>query len=792
MPFASLKLTPGVNEDMTPALNQAGISYSNFIRFIPDGQNSALPQKLGGWTAYAQPMTAIVRALWAWEDTDANAYLAAGTQNVGSTSSAVLEVFPQSGGQNTITPQSTTAASVTPAASSTAGSSFITITDATTPGITSYDSVYIATQISIGGVVLFGLYAADSDGYANLTSYDVQSTNVLGAPQPATSSSSSPVLASFAVATTIPPSASVVVTLPAHGYSVGSTFPVLVPTTVGGVTFYGQYIVQTVTSANTFTINAPNTPVPAVFVGSISGTTLTVTSVTSGTIAIGQTITGGTISAGTVITGGSGTSWTVNNSQTVSSTTITSASATAFMNGGNAYFVYNYGVASVAAISGYGSGGYGVGGYGGSAVTPSTGTNIAATDWTLANWGEILLACPINAASSPPFQPIYQWDPLAGSPTATIIPNAPPVNDGIFVAMPERQIIAWGSTFDGIQDPLLIRWCDVNNFNTWVGTVTNQAGSYRIPKGSRIVGCLQGPQQSLVWTDIGLWSMQYIGTPYVYSFNEVGTGCGMIARKAAASLNGAVYWMGPSNFYVLSGSGVQTVSCPIWDVIFQDLDTGNNGANLYRVRTAVNSRFNEITWYYPSTTDGGEVNAYVKYNPVLGTWDYGTTVQNVNNQTICAGRSAWVDQSVLGPPIGADPTNQGTTGSPAYYLYQHETSNDAAVGTAAASMPSSFQTGYFAISEGDQKSYVDQVYPDMKWGYYGSPQNATVNLTFYTTDFPGQTPQAVGPYPVTQSAQYISPRFRSRLVSIGVSSNDVGTFWRLGNIRYRVSPDGKF
>lgn len=726
MPFASLKLTPGVNEDMTPALNQAGISYSNFIRFIPDGQNSALPQKLGGWTSYAQPMTAIVRALWAWEDTNANAYLAAGTQNVGSTSSAVLEVFPQSGGQNTITPQSTTAASVTPAASSTAGSSFITITDTTTPGITSYDSVYIATQISIGGVVLFGLYAADSDGYAGSTSYDVQSTNVLGAPQPATATSSSPVLASFAVVSGV---TSVTVTLPGHGYSTGSTFPVLVPTTVGGATFYGQYIVQSAPTANTFTINAPTTP---------------------------------------------------------------TSTQTASMNGGNAYYVYNYGVASVAAISGYGSGGYGAGAYGGSAVTPSTGTNIAATDWTLANWGEILLACPINAASSPPFQPIYQWDPLAGSPTATIIPNAPPVNDGIFVAMPERQIIAWGSTFDGIQDPLLIRWCDVNNFNTWVGTVTNQAGSYRIPKGSRIVGCLQGPQQSLVWTDIGLWSMQYIGTPYVYSFNEVGTGCGMIARKAAASLNGAVYWMGPSNFYVLSGSGVQTVSCPVWDVIFQDLDTGNNGANLYRVRAAVNSRFNEITWYYPSTTDGGEVNAYVKYNPVLGTWDYGTTVQNANNQTICAGRSAWVDQSVLGPPIGADPTNQGTTGSPAYYLYQHETSNDAAVGTAAASMPSSFQTGYFAISEGDQKSYVDQVYPDMKWGYYGSPQNATVNLTFYTTDFPGQTPQAVGPYPVTQSAQYISPRFRSRLVSIGVSSNDVGTFWRLGNIRYRVSPDGKF
>lgn len=891
---------------MTPALNQAGISTSDLIRFIPDGQNGALPQKLGGWTTYYnQPMTAIVRALWAWEDTNANKYLAIGTENVGTTGSAQLDVVPLGKAIYPLTPQSTTASNViftgsisgvtltvgssvsgiidigqtitgngiAPGTSITAGSgtswtvsssqtvgntlitagvpiavvpagvaSYFTITDTATTGITKYDSVYITTPISVGGTVLFGMYAANQDNGGSNTTYDVQATDILGTPIAAsyaeftgsitgtaltvstvttgairvgqtltgtgitagtkvvsgsgaswTVSVSSPstgtipiksnaaVTAQFIVT---PNQTSVTVRLPNHGYSAGSTFPALIPTTVGGVTFSGQYVVQSVSSSDpdTFTINASQTPPSnAYYTASRSGTNLTVTTVTSGNVQIGQTIAGTGITAGTItsqtsgIPGGAGV-YVVSSSQTIGSTDITAtypSPSSGYMNSGNAYYIYNFGVASVPQSTGYGAGPYNDGAYGGSSIAPATGTNIAATDWTLDNWGDVLLACPINSAASPAYQPIYQWNPLSGSPTATVIPAAPVINDGMFVAMPERQIIAWGSSFNGAQDPLLIRWCDVNNYNTWIATVTNQAGSYRIPKGSAIIGCIQGPQQGLIWTDIGLWSMQYIGQPYVYSFNEIGVGCGLIARKAAGSLNGVVYWMAPSNFYRLSGQGVEPMPCPLWDVIFQDLDT----TNLQKIRVAVNSRFSEIAWYYPAKGNGGEINAYVKYNVVLNTWDYGSL-----------SRTAWIDQSVLGPPIGADPST--------LFLYQHETSTDAA-GTA---MTPSLQTGYFAISEGEQKSFVDQVWPDMRWGYftgtdtafYGANPSATVNLTFYVTDYPGQQPRAYGPYPVTQDTDYISPRFRGRLVSIKVSSDDLGTFWRLGNIRYRITQDGKY
>ena len=200
------------------------------------------------------------------------------------------------------------------------------------------------------------------------------------------------------------------------------------------------------------------------------------------------------------------------------------------------------------------------------------------------------------------------------------------------------------------------------------------------------------------------------------------------------------------------GSGPQSIPCPIWDVIFQNINT----SYYYKVCCAVNSQFNEVTWYYP----------------VLQQWDYGSL-----------GRTAWIDQSVLGSPIGAGSDN---------YLYQHEIGNDAAVGTSTTAMNSSFQTGFFQLNEADNLIFIDQIWPDMKWGTYSGTQNATVQITFYVTNYPGDAVTAYGPYTMTQATEYISVRIRARLMSIGVSSNDVGTFWRLGAIRYRFQMDGKF
>lgn len=1040
MPHSSIKLIPGLDQNETPALNQAGISTSNLIRFIPDRNGIGLIQKLGGWTKfYGSQIASIVRGLWAWADTNSNSHLAIGTQNISNTYTAQLSVITNNSLKD-ITPQVSTD-NISPNITTTSGSSIVLVIDTTIKNITQYDSVYIPTHISVGGLILFGLYACDPDGYTSVngTSYTILSINSLGTALPAPITSGTAVFTGSISGTTLGVSSvtsgiiSIGQVLTGTGITAGTVI------TAGSGSSWTVSPSQTA-STTTITGVAGN----ASFTGAITGNVLTVSGTVVGTIKVGQVISGTGVSPGTMILSGSGLTWYLSISQTsvisaeamtasttaivalfktstnatevtvtlpnhgysagstypvlvpttvggvtlygnyivqlvkdvsnftINASTVATSSASAYINNGNAQFTYNFGFGSAPTSVGWGIGPWGLGTWGnGQALSPSGGTAIPATNWTMDNWGEILLSCPtasqislattgasgtgsvgslsytgaayvipvgqiitvsgvtpstwngtytvVSAATftgsisattltvsavssgtiaigqiisgtgilsntsivsgsglswtisssqtvssttitalsqnsvyfastvtaaqtgsgtisiqSAPFQPIYQWEPVTNSLTATVIPQAPPVNDGIFVAMPQRQIIAWGSTFTGVQDPLLIRWCDVDNYGSWIANVTNQAGSYRLSKGSKIVGCIQASQQGLVWTDIGLWSMQYIGQPYVYSFNEIGTGCGLIAKKAAASVNGSVYWMGPSQFFTLSGGGVQPVPCPVWDVIFQDLDT----TNLDKIRVAVNSRFGEISWFYPTVSDGGEINAYVKYNVYLQQWDFGVL-----------SRSAWVDQSVLGPPIGADPSS--------LYLYQHETSTDAD----GSPLRASFQTGYFTISDADIKMFIDEVWPDMKWGYYGNTQTAAVNITFYTVDFPTQATSdasfigsisdttltvtslisgtiaagqfisapgvtlnttivsgsgstwtisnsqtvasttitatnglvsVYGPYEVTSNTQWFSPRFRGRLVSVGISSNDLGSFWRIGNIRYRSQPDGKY
>ena len=695
MAHQSLKLIPGVDVNKTPALNEAAISQSQLVRFIPDRTLGGLIQKLGGWTKFfASTISSTVRCLWAWEDTNSNSYLAVGAE--GTVTGGALSVI-SSGGLSDITPKKTTV-NVAVNVSTTINSNAVVITD-TGRNISSYDVVDIQTQISVGGLVLFGQYQCYNPG-GSANTYTIYATDVLGGAALATSTvSNGGAVAQFA---TTSGSANVSVTLNNHGYLAGDTFPVLVATTVGGITFYGNYIVNSITSSNIFVI---------------------------------------------------------------AGSTTASATTTGFENGGQAHYVYFKGIGPLPAGTGYGIGGYGRGGYGsGVAPTLTGGTPITAVDWTLDSWGQILISCPLNG-------PIYTWSPNAGEPNANVIPQAPTVNDGVFVAMPQRQIIAWGSTTNGIKDPLLIRWCDVEDYNQWTALITNQAGSYRIPKGSRIVECIQAGQQGLIWTDLGIWAMQYVGSPYVYQFNELGTGCGLIGRKAATSINGITYWMGQSQFFRLSGNGVEPIRCPIWDVVFQDLDT----ANLDRIRVAANSRFGEISWYFPTKGNSGENNGYIKYNFVLEQWDYG--FNSASNPYVS--RTAWINESVLGAPIGAALNR---------YIYQHETSTDAD----GQPMDSYFQTGYFVLSDADVKMFIDQVWPDMKWGYYGGAQSANILLTFYVTDYAGQTPLVYGPYTLTQATTYITPRFRGRLVSIRVESNDIGSFWRLGNFRYRIQADGRF
>jgi len=431
---------------------------------------------------------------------------------------------------------------------------------------------------------------------------------------------------------------------------------------------------------------------------------------------------------------------------------------TATMNGGNAQIVYYVALGPPPGAGGYGLGGYGLGGYGlGSPVPGGTGTPINATDWTFDNWGEAILACPTGG-------PIYVWSPRSGFTTASVIPTAPFFNGGIFISQPQQILVAWKSVqTTGVQDPLIVKWSDALNYNEW--TISNQtaAGAFHIPTGSKIVGGLQAPSQGIIWTDVDVWAMQYVGGTVIFNFTRIGSGCGLIGMHAAGVIAGTVYWCSNSfQFFRLGQSGVEPIPCTVWDFIFQNL----SAANATKIVCAPNSVFNEITWYFPSAASTGENDSYVKYNIVEGEWDTGTLARN-----------AWVDVTGQGTPIAADTS----------LIYQHEIGYD----NVSQPINPNFETGYWAIAEGNEMAFVDWVLPDMKFGTYSGAKTASLQITFLVTDYAGDTPTAYGPYTYTQATEYITVRFRGRFMAMRIESSDTGTFWRIGALKYRWSRAGR-
>ena len=401
---------------------------------------------------------------------------------------------------------------------------------------------------------------------------------------------------------------------------------------------------------------------------------------------------------------------------------------------------------------GYNTGYYGLGVFGvGSAAT----TTVTQRSWSLDNWGQDLVGCYTNG-------PAYVWiPPISAGNVATLITgtDVPLYMTGLFVAMPERQIMAYGAEGGGTQDPLLIRWCDVGDYTSWTATATNQAGSFRISSGSAIIGGLQFSQSALFFTDIELWSAQYLGFPLVWGFNKIGIGCGLVAQRAVAKLGPTVFWMSQQGFFSYNGSSVEPLRCTVWDFVFNNIDLSSTDD----IFAAANSAFNEIWWFFPTIGSGGAVTSYVKYNTLDGVWDYGSLA-----------RSAWVDQSILGPPIGADYNG---------LLQQHETANDLD-GTAMASWANS---GWFAISDGDNTIYLERFLPDFIFNSGGS-----VTLTIETVNYVGDTPQIWGPYTVTSATEFVIVRARARLMSIRIDSTGIlGNFWRNGKSVYSSAPAGR-
>lgn len=489
--------------------------------------------------------------------------------------------------------------------------------------------------------------------------------------------------------TTVNTQPTVTVTLNNHGFVPTNIYNVDVSTTVATVTIFGQYLVQSVINANQFTITAGSNA---------------------------------------------------------------NANTTASENGGNIRISYLLasGFGSAMAITGYGSGTYGNSGYG-----QSTGGAVYTTirQWSLDNWGEFLVACPVD-------QGIYYWQPAGGIAPATVVTNSPTKNRQIIVSNPAQILISLGAETGGSQDHMLVRWCDVANFNQWTAASTNQAGSFRLPNGSQIVGGIQSSLQAFIWTDVDVWSMQYIGQPFIYGFQQIGDGCGLMSMRSMTVAGGRVVWMGRKGFFQMQGGAVSPLKCDVWDILFANLSATQTD----KIFCAQNSMFNEVAWFFPSASGNGEIDTYIKVNLVEGSWDYGSLI-----------RTAWVDVSVWGAPIGVDGSG---------LLQQHETSND----NDGAVLDSWVQSGDIDIASGEEYVFVDYLVLDAKLSGSGTP---TVYLTLSSKEFPNSTPLTQGPYAITPTSTDATPRLRGRQINFKLESTGLGSFWRVGRTRYRVASDGR-
>jgi hypothetical protein len=548
------------------------------------------------------------------------------------------------------------------------------------------------------------------------------------------------------------------------------------PVEVGGIVLSGLYPIDTVTGVHSYRITAATKATALVNNG--GAVPVFTTGINSSNVSVGFPGHGlGAAPQNTIVfpipTNANGitiqglytaTSITDANNFIIPANAQATAAGAVPMNGGNAEIVYYITLGPPPGGVGYGLGGYGLGGYGlGTAQAGQQGTPITASDWTMDNWGQLLLACPKGGG-------IYYWDPTGGFQNVSLISSGPIFNAGIFVSTSAQILIAYGSTateqIGVLQDPMLVQWSDSGNFFDWTPSDTNLARNFRIPIGSRIVAGMAVSNQNLIWTDLDLWIMNFIGFPNVYGFNKIGAGAGAASSHAVQSLRGGVHWMGASNFYRYAGAGVEVVPCPVWDFVFQNIDM----TKINNVRAMPNTPFNEVGYLFTTTaSSNGENDAYVKYNisEPGQPWDYGYLP-----------RSAWIDQNVFGPPIAANPAG---------VIYQHETTNDAA----GQPLSWSYTTGYFRLGEGEDYVFVDQWRPDFIWGEYGDPATAQIRMTFDVVDYPGDTPRTYGPYTVTKATQFITTRFRGGLVAITVSGDDLGSFSRLGYVRYRYSATGR-
>lgn len=436
---------------------------------------------------------------------------------------------------------------------------------------------------------------------------------------------------------------------------------------------------------------------------------------------------------------------------------------------------------------GWGAGSWGRGGWGSGSLTGGIGQQLLL--WTNDNFGQDLVIAQRDGA-------IYYWRDILGVnaraqalsdlstaagysgqfvPTQTLEVSASSI---------QRFLIAFGANpYDPTDpntefDPMLVRWSDQENPYQWVPDITNQSGEFRLSHGSSIITQLNTRQETLVWTDSCIYSMQYLGPPYVWKFEILMDNISIMSPNAAITINNVTYWMGDGKFYQYSGR-VETLPCSLRQYIFDDI----NKDQAYQVFAGGNEGYNEVWWFYCSK-GSNTVDKYVIYNYLDRVWYYGSMA-----------RTAWLDSGIRPYPMAANYDGR---------ILYHEAAVDDVAGLTPVPINAYVQSSDFDIGDGHNFGFVWRILPDVNFN--GSNVNdPVVTMTVKPRQNSG-TPYGAadnpavrsyddyatrGTYNIQQFDGQVYTRLRGRQMAFRIESNTLGVAWQLGTPRIDVRPDGR-
>jgi len=409
--------------------------------------------------------------------------------------------------------------------------------------------------------------------------------------------------------------------------------------------------------------------------------------------------------------------------------------------------------------------------------------------WTNDNFGEDLIIAPRGGG-------IYYWDATLGLTERAILLNTastaagysgqfvPNTTNQVIGSAIQRFVLAFGANpYDPTNsstafDPLLVRWSDQENPYEWVPAITNQSGEYRLNIGSYIMCARSTRQEILVWTDAAIYSMQYLGPPYVWGFQLLQDNISIMGPNASITVNNVTYWMGTDKFYKYTGR-VETLTCTLRQYVFQDINMDQS----FQVFSGSVEGYNEIWWFYCSA-NSTQVDKYIIYNYVDDVWYYGNMA-----------RTAWLDSGLRQYPMAANYDNR--------VLY-HENGVDDVSGLTPLPINAYVQSSDFDIGDGHNFGFVWRILPDLTFNGsqvntpyvtmtvkprvnsgtpYGTPNNPIVAST--------QNYSSQHTYNVQQFDGQVYTRVRGRQMAYRIESNELGVAWQMGYPRIDIRPDGR-